>query len=143
MGHDDIKDFKNPATLHPYENILTKTATAKELSVTGEKEKIKWSKLMQVRFSADNKDILSFKYKYNDIAFKTIHMVNFLGATRTRNRAAYFKESSLSNLYSAKPGIAKEKKQDLEKLCKKNLIPERYHSFYDSLEVTAGTSKKA
>ena len=64
---------------------------------------------MQVRFSAENEDILSFKYKYNDIAFKTIHMVNFSGATRTRNRAAYFKESSLSNLYSAKPRIAKKK----------------------------------
>ena len=50
---------------------------------------------MQVRFSAENEDILSFKYKYNDIAFKTIHMVNFSGATQTRNRAAYFKESSL------------------------------------------------
>ena len=37
------------------------------------------------------------------------HMVNFLGATRTKNRAAYFKESSLSNVYNAKTGIANEK----------------------------------
>ena len=58
-------------------------------------------------------------------------------------RRDHFKESFLSNLYSAKPRIANEKKQYLEKLCLKNLIPERYHSFYDSLEVTVGMSKKA
>ena len=94
VGHDDIKDFKNLATLHPYEDIFTKTTTAKELSVTGEKEKIKWSKLMQVRFSAKNKDILSFKCKYNDIAFKTMHEVNFSEATQTSNRGSYFKKGS-------------------------------------------------
>ena len=69
----------------------------------------------------------------------SIQIVNFSGATRTRNRVAYSKRKlSFKLVQCAQPRITKEKKQDLEKLCKKNLISERYHSFYDNLEVIAG-----
>ena len=69
--------------------------------MTGGKEKIKRPKVMQVKLSAENNAILFFKYKYSDITFKSIQMVHFSEATKTRNRVAYFTESSLLNLYTA------------------------------------------
>ena len=37
--------------------------------------------------------------------------------------------------YSAPCGVAKQKKDDLPKLCTKNLIPARHHAFYEALPV--------
>ena len=80
-------------------------------------------------FSKSEPEVVFFKYKYNE---------NFRKATFSapkRPHRGNVKNNEMKK-YPAPIGISAKKKEDLLKLCTKDLIPQRYHSFYQSLPVT-------
>ena len=99
--------------------------------MSGEKEIKLCGQRYRKSFIDKNRDVMLFKYRYCDVDFKTIQIVIFGAtgnATRTRSHEAFFNDEN--------PGILLQKKKDLLKLSKKNLIPAGYLSFYNSLGVS-------
>ena len=135
IHYDDIIDFKNAKALHPYSNVLTKGATENYDEMHQDcQSRVYWSKIMQVKFVKERPSEMLFKYNYYDQEYKSATLACFPTLTRRSNDSTFYSERNLPKLYFKSLEIAPEKKQDLMKLCSRNLIPDHHHQYYESFK---------
>lgn len=111
-------------SLEPLEMLLTN----KKLSSNG--NKIIWSKYESITYDHLTDPFRLVVKKYNA---KTSQPISIL--LQKRNKLSTFMNVDLKFLYGEKRPISQEKFDDLNKLTQ--LIPSKYHQFYESLEYTA------
>lgn len=93
--------------------------------------KVMWSQIVQAKFSS--KDPLKMLLKYNyDEHYKIVDFCSESSILR--------KKKTGWELYDEPLGISKKKKDDLLKLCSKDLIPEQHKAFYQ--EILVNSQKK-
>lgn len=98
-----------------------------------EGRKILWSKLKQIRVSRDESYVLYYKYDLSEDAIEN-HIKILDQPVRTRRRiAARPADIPLQLCYNQLLPIQLSKKKDLLDLCRKNIIPPVYHSYYENL----------
>ena len=96
---------------------------------------IKWSKLKQVKFSADGPTKMLFKYRYAEVEYQE---VDFVQCARKSKRISSSSQTlpsmtDLPKCYLSPPGITAEKYDSSQKLCYKNLVPPHHHKFYKDI----------
>ena len=101
---------------------------------------VKWSKIMQMKFTTDNPEKMCFQYLYSEHAYREAAFLN--GSRKSKRLStnqlpveALPKISDFPKCYLKQPGITKQKLESLEKLCKKNLIPPHHQHYYKNLHV--------
>jgi len=104
-----------------------------------------WNKIKCFEYREAERNVIFFKYDYKD-AFSSFQIETTGNVTRKRKTKKYkttikdLQGYCLNKLYSAPQSVSTLKRRDLLKLCSSGLIPERYHSFYESLVPSAPTS---
>ncbi|XP_022824255.1 uncharacterized protein LOC111354868 [Spodoptera litura] len=96
-------------------------------------ELVMWSKVCEVNVQAKDLFMLNYKYAFEEEAYKTIQCLR--SNTRASIQNVSKKLSRLEVAYKSLLPIDKKKFKDLQDLCKSNVIPERYHSFYNNLKI--------
>ena len=142
LSHNDFINFKSKEFFAEYNLVLTDKATVDvEVSpppkapktrfhisnfVKGKKKtkKIMWSKIVEARFVQSNPTKIYFKYDYNE---------EFFIADFCTHTSVLKKKKTGWRLYEKPVGVCKKKREDLIKLCTKNLIPEQHKAFYREL----------
>ena len=127
-GFEDTIDLKDSTSLHSYRNTLTS-----ETKKNDDGSKIYWSKIMQIKFIQSGPLDMLFKYSYLDSKYRSAKLAHFAKSTRMNSASKFHDEPALPKLYSSALTISNEKKQDLLKLCGKQLIPAHHHHFYKNL----------
>ena len=94
--------------------------------------KVYWSEIAQVKFESKSPETLFFKYKYEE-DYRTAPFS--LPRRELRKKEIYYRQKK-SQKYLEPCGVAIKKKEDLQNLCYKGLIPSRHHSFYNNLHVS-------
>ena len=117
MTSDDFFDFKD----------LTTQIRNLEIDTTG--SKIRWTEIKTVSFSKDYPDTCTLQYDYDGPE------INFNLFPNLRNSIPEPKLNKLYNDEKEPPKLSKAKFRDLEKLCQKNVIPAKYHEFFENLPV--------
>lgn len=84
---------------------------------------VKWLEIKCLRYEKANPDIIKFRYNYNDPYI----LLNVRGRGRKHS------VNEIKRAYHQLLPISKQKKEDLMKLCKKEIIPEELHAWYASL----------
>ncbi|XP_077976142.1 uncharacterized protein LOC144432013 [Styela clava] len=130
MSHSDILDFKFGEKLTMFQDVYKSN-----LKVNG--SKIKWSKIMQAKFSGEKPDKFFFKYLYAEEEYQEVSFIKKVRLSRRISGTLDMlpRMNEMRRSYKKKPGITMEKYGALMKLCKKNLIPPQYHTFYESLTI--------
>jgi len=159
LDHSSIIDFKSQEAFPEYADVYTdktnEIMTAeqikkqKSLNVSlglenRKPQKIFWSEIVDLKFEAEDPQVILFKYAHKELYRKATFSLpkRDLRVMEQRERKKEMQR------YDKPCGIAPRKKDDLLKLCKKNLIPARHHQFYESLpvvkkeKVTKGESTK-
>lgn len=77
-----------------------------------------------MRYEKDLREIIKYSYDYDD-DYNQIRVSNSL-----RQSSQVY---NLRQLYKKSLPISQQKKKDLLTLCKKNIIPPMYHSWYETL----------
>ena len=132
QGWGNMINFKKVANDWPQYSHLYQGS-----SFGDENDKILWTKIMQLKFTAENPQKLFYKYKYSE----DYKMATFVKEKRSSSRigarpsgkCSWPAVSELLPLYKSALSISKDKKTDLLKLCRKNLIPPHHHNFYKEL----------
>lgn len=116
------KDFMN---LQKLSSLLIKNK-----KVDTEGNIMNWLKVKCFEYRKDNPYIVGYKYDY----FSEYQFIN-VGKKNVRSKIKSTNKSNLelNCLYSKPLPISQEKKNDLLKLCVKNVIPDAFHNFYKSL----------
>ncbi|XP_071480958.1 uncharacterized protein [Diadema antillarum] len=83
---------------------------------------VNWLKIRQIRVQRTDPSVIKIKYDFNEDFVE----VRVSGSSR-RN------DMRLPLLYKQHLALSREKKQDLLSLCKDNIIPSMYHSYYENL----------
>ena len=89
---------------------------------------VKVSKIKYLEFKKARPGEVGFKYNHNE-STKCLKL-----GTPTRQLIKSLKGGRLSKAYIAPPNISVAKYNDLMNLCKKNIIPPKYHSYYNKLK---------
>ena len=143
LSHKDIIDFKSKEGFSDYAVVLADKATV-EIEVPVRKKgktryhisnfvqgkntakKIMWSKIVNARFIQSEPEKIYLKYDYaSDFLVGDFCVPSSL--------PKFWKKCH--RLYERPVGISKKKKEDLIKLCDKDLIPTQHQKFYRSLPV--------
>jgi hypothetical protein len=98
----------------------------RNLEIDSEGCKIKWMEIRIISFSSEMPDTAKIQYDYDG----PVRFLNLLSNLRKSVSAP-----TLKKLFKGDdvPKLSKAKYDDLMKLCKKNLIPKAYYSFYENL----------
>lgn len=99
-------------------------------------DKIQWTKIRQVRASKDTPYVLFYKYDLSDDAVEFNINITTTSIRTRRQVVERLIEVPLTLCYNNLLPIAQSKKKDLLHLCRKNIIPPAYHSYYESLVVS-------
>ena len=152
LDHSTIIDFKNADAFPEYADVysdktievMTKENIEKQKSLNDslglknrKPDKIYWSEIVDLMFTVDEPEVFHFKYAYKE-NFRTANFSLPKRELRTNEKRERKKQM---RRYDAPCGIALQKKQDLLKLCSKNLIPPRHHQFYKDLPVSKKPEK--
>ena len=139
ISHESILDFKKMQK-HPLFKHLFRQTSKKD-------EKIQWSKIIQAKFTAENKEKMLFKYLYSQKDFFEVDMMQLPRksgrySTPLDGQHQQFLPAAddIPKCYPCRPGITKEKFEALQKLCKKHLIPPQHHQFYVNLPLRESKS---
>ncbi|KAH9635797.1 hypothetical protein HF086_002357 [Spodoptera exigua] len=116
MKTSDIYDFKS---------LLAN----KNWSKNSENEKIQWTRLREVTVHALHYDRIEYKYNFEDEP-KTIKILR----SGNRNTERLSREFEIKQAYDGDLPISRNKYKDLINLCQTNIIPEKYHNFYQKLK---------
>lgn len=101
-----------------------------------EGQKIFWSKIKQIRVSRDEPYVLYYKNDLSEDAIEN-HIKILDQPVRTRRQIADRPtDIPLQLCYNQLLPIQPSKKKDLLDLCRKNIIPPAYHSYYENLVAT-------
>lgn len=97
-------------------------------------EKVNWLKIKTLRYDKDYPNHLLYRYDYTDEFCK----INIKLVKRSTARTEFISKEAdqLKKAYTSMLPISKAKYNDLQKLCKKNVIPSQYHAWYASLPCT-------
>ena len=115
-----IVNFKSKKHFPQYSDLFSGKTLF--VNIAGEKEEIKWSKLMQLRFLGSETQMLYFKNNYSNPEFNQVQFMYNKGR-RSQRYLTLLPFERLPKLYNDKVGITDKKKKDLQKLCNKLLIP--------------------
>ncbi|CAB3259539.1 unnamed protein product [Arctia plantaginis] len=96
-------------------------------------ELVMWSKISEVNIQAKDLFLINYKNAFEESAYKTIQCLRSNTRTSIQNLTKKF--DGLSVAYSSLLPIDKNKFKDPQDLCKSNVIPEQYHSYYNNLKV--------
>lgn len=96
-------------------------------------QKVYWSKIKQVRVCSHEKYVLYYRYDLSEDAIEdNIKILD--QPVRTRRQVAdRTTEIPLQLCYNQLLPIQPSKKKDLLDLCRKNVIPPLYHSYYHTM----------
>lgn len=113
----DIKDFKDLA-----DHTVSNRHKAPDGST------LQWTKVHVFEYRKSEPNRIYFKYDVNS-------SFNFIEIARPnlRRKMKTIEGYELKDAYESKICISKRKYDDLLSLCQRNIIPQRYHSFYSSL----------
>lgn len=100
-------------------------------------QKVQWLKIKCLRFKKSSPYIIEYKYDY----FGEYSQLDIRGNKR-RFPDINFQDLNLKILYKRLLPISKEKKSDLLNLCRKGIIPEEYHGWYNSLPVSGSVNNE-
>ena len=126
FDHNSILDFKSMPNFAPLWKSTLKIREGKNAG-----EKVYWTKIMQMKFQKRFPGELHFKYTYANEPFQKC----VISTVKQVTRRSACQEQIVPNVYEKKVGITAEKQKALMKLCDKNLIPQHFHQFYESLSV--------
>ena len=93
---------------------------------------IKWSKIHQLYYSSESKNVMNYRYSYS----REYRKVTIFRYSRRQTCVTSLKE--MPKMYESIPGITKRRYDDLQYLCHHQdppIIPSYYHNFYDNLTV--------
>jgi hypothetical protein len=125
--------LKDPYKVIPIENSTfidfkaMNKVIVRNPKVNTDGEKINWLKICWLRFSK-GANAVQYKYNFED-DFKYIPLIR----KTTRNTADLPSQLDATALYQTEMPISANKKRDLLDLCNKGLIPQVYHTYYQSL----------
>lgn len=89
---------------------------------------VRWLDIVWFNYKKSDTDHIYFKYDMSSPLFLKFPI------QRRKSRNFCFKNIILRKKYNTAIAIAEDKMTDLEELCKQNIIPKPYHSFYQSLK---------
>lgn len=91
--------------------------------------KVFWSEIVEVKFEKANPEIIFFKYSYDEDFRKAV----FSAPRRELRKKEMASRKAAMAKYHKPPGVSSQKKENLQRLCSKGLIPQRHHSFFNCL----------
>ncbi|KAL4719252.1 hypothetical protein ACJJTC_018955 [Scirpophaga incertulas] len=115
VNQDMIFDFK------------TQTFTYKKWTKNVNQEKVLWNKVKEIVANPGNDGLLEYKYSLGDVEGTKIQCYKRCNTRLTRSEP--FPDKSYKSLLK----INKLKYKDLKYYCDNNIIPEKYHIFYENL----------
>lgn len=146
LEHNDIIDFKNTDAFPEYKEVLAdkteeimtaeqkvkQKALNESMNMPNRKvEKVYWSKIVAIKFCFDDPEKIFFKYCYTE----DFRCANFSSPKRQLRKKEIEKRNEHMRKYNKPCGISQKKKDELIKLCSKQLIPSRHHADYEALPV--------
>jgi len=120
LSHSDVIDFKSD-----YFTKFSKMMRSNVYDING--QRIYWSKIMQLKVERNEPATFLFKYAYEESEFHKFSV----------NSRVKLNFQKLPKLYKTAPGTSIEKKNDLQKLCSRGIIPLQHHAFFSSLSVAS------
>lgn len=146
LEHKDIIDFKNVDAFPEYklvfndkvEEIMSEEQKKNQRMLnenmnlaTRKVSKIYWSEIVEIKFISTDPEMFFFKYSYDEI----FRCAKFSAPKRELRKKEIESRQMHMRKYTEPSGISQKKKEDLIKLCNKQLIPQRHHAYYKSLPV--------
>lgn len=114
----NIKDFKE---------LADQTVSNRSKAIDG--TTLQWTKVHSFQFRKSEPNRIYFKYDFN----MEYNYIEIARANMRKKQTKSMSDCRLKEAYKGEQSISRLKYDDLIKLCKKNVIPTRYHSFYESL----------
>ena len=99
-------------------------------------ERVNWLKLRWIQVRREEPRSLFVNYSFDETSFQEIKV-----QSSTRGRPTQ-EMDGISFAYSSKLRISSQKKKDLVNLCDKGIIPQEFHSYYSSLQVSSAKKDK-
>ena len=146
LHYSDIIDYKNPKAFPEhkavYEDKVREMMSAeekekqiehlKEINMSTRKiDKVYWSEIVMLKFEKHDPNKMFFKYSLEEMWRSTEFSLPYKPLRKAERET---RECEMKK-YGESLGIAPKKKEDLLKLCKSNLIPMRFHQYYENLAV--------
>lgn len=121
LKYNHVVDFKDFVSKH-----------CKNLKTTTDGQKVNWLQVKWIQVRRESPKSVFVNYSFDTSAFLEIQVQK---ATRVKGRDSKWPENEkdLNFCYSEKLPISILKKNDLVNLCKKDIIPEEFHSYFSSL----------
>jgi len=98
-------------------------------------EKVNWLKIKTLRYDKEYPNHLLYRYDYSD-EFSKINIKLVKRRSTARTEFVPKEADQLKKVYTSMLPISTAKYNDLQKLCKQNVIPSQYHAWYASLPST-------
>ena len=111
------------------EQVEKQKALNESLGLKRKPTKVFWSEIVDLLFTANEPETMKFKYAYKE-GFRKLTFSLPKRQLREKEQRVRTKEMKR---YQEPCGIPTKKKDDLMKLCSKNLIPSRHYQFFKSL----------
>lgn len=108
----------------------------KNFSINNENSKCNWNEIKAVKITKEDPFKMFYKCSYNT-DFKDFIDIRH----KMRGRQVDCKTMVLTKAYNEPALISKNKKKDLESLCKSNAIPQRHHQFFLNLKAGENVSE--
>ena len=124
LRFDEVKNFKEFVS-----------SSCPNMKIGTEHEKVNWLNLKWIQVRRGNPRSIFINYGFKEKLFIEVN-VQVCGKTRTKRKKFPWMDV-VPNLYDDKLPISSAKKKDLLSLCRHNIIPEEYHSYYESLPKSA------
>jgi hypothetical protein len=124
LRHDDVKDYKK---------FVKQCCPNLKVATNG--DRINWRKIKWIQVRKGSPRSIYIKYSFKEEQYLEIAVQK---KTRAKGRPAWM--DTIPPCYNAKLPISELKKKDLLGLCKKGVIPEEHHPYYNSLP-TASTAR--
>jgi len=114
MEREDFLDFKMLST------------GVRNFAVTEEGQQLKWGELRSMEFRTDQRNTMYIKHLHQE-EFQTVELM------RRQRTAKIAPPLKLKQIRTDRPLLSAAKYRDLQKLCKKKLIPRRHHTYFLTL----------
>ena len=145
MGFADIK-CKNKTK--PYEVHYLKYSEFYDLQILTEnmiynttintsEDKVLWMKIKWIRLQKSQPNIIQYKYDLNASSF---YEIDTLESKRRSGRKRKWESAQLSCKYNSRIAVSEKKKKDLIYLLIKNIIPDDYSDFINSIPTASNST---
>jgi len=117
-----------------YDLKTLKSGTASNMKVEVSGMRVNWLNIKWIQVRQETPESLFVNYTFDPTQFLEIRV--------TRGRCKPQTDILLTNCFQAKLPISVAKKNDLLSLCRSKIIPEEFHSYYDSLDTNKALKDK-